>query len=366
VQTAAGDVAVIIAKAAQRIDSQGKRIYKKTHCQASEQSRRLDRTNLSRRCYNRRNQIRRPTMNTRISTLLFTTLAAFSLISASPKLAVQEDKNITSHFAELPDGRIHYLRAGSGPLLVLLHGYTEDCTMWKPFIPRVASKFTVIAPDLPGIGDSSIPTSGSNMKVAATRIHALVQSLGFTQAEVVGHDIGLMVAYAYAAQFPSETRKLAVMDAFLPGVGDWRSYYNDPAMWHFRFNGPTPEALVEGRERIYFDHFWNDFAADKSHSVSDTDRNRYTACYSRPNRMRAGWSYFVSFPQTAEDFSVLSKTKLTMPVLSISGDHSGGSFLPTQMMLVAENVSQVIVPNSGHWLMEEHPAETFRALLEFL
>jgi pimeloyl-ACP methyl ester carboxylesterase len=305
-------------------------------------------------------------MNTRISNSLFTALVALSLVSSSPNSAAQEDKTITSSFAELPDVRIHYLRAGSGPLLILLHGYTEDCTMWKPFISKVDSKFTVIAPDLPGIGESSIPTTGTNMKVAATRIHALVQSLGFTNAEVVGHDIGLMVAYAYAAQFPSDTRKLAVMDAFLPGVGDWRSYYNDPAMWHFRFNGLTPEALVQGRERIYFDHFWNDFAADKGHSLSEADRDRYTAGYSRPDRMRAGWSYFVSFTQTAEDFSVLSKTKLTMPVLSISGDHSGGSFLPTQMMLVAENVSQVIVPNSGHWLMEEHPAETFKALLEFL
>jgi pimeloyl-ACP methyl ester carboxylesterase len=148
--------------------------------------------------------------------------------------------------------------------------------MWRPIIPRLAEKFTVIAPDLPGIGDSAIPSGGLDMKAAATYIHSLVKSLGVEKARVVGHDIGLMVAYAYAAQYPSETEKLVLMDAFLPGVGGWETIYNDPAIWHFRFNGSTPEALVRGRERIYFEHFWNDFAADKHHP-SQADRVAYSA-----------------------------------------------------------------------------------------
>ena len=223
--------------------------------------------------------------------------------------------------------QLQYLTAGTGPAIVLLHGYAETSHMWRPLIPALAKRFTVIAPDLPGIGESDIPSDGLDMARAAARIHALVRELGVEQAVVVGHDIGLMVAYAYAAQFPSETGKLVLMDAFLPGVGEWETIYNNPAIWHFRFNGPTPEALVEGRERIYFDHFWNDFAADKTKSIPEADREAYVTAYARPGRMRAGWAYFVSFQQAAKDFARLSQTKLRMPVLSIGGEKANGEAL---------------------------------------
>src|SRR2546429_4836829 len=170
------------------------------------------------------------------------------------------DNAIVSRDAEVEGIKLHYMTAGHGPPLILLHGYAETSLMWKPIIPLLAERFTVIVPDLPGIGDSAIPVDGLDMKTAAIRIHALARSLGIQKAAVVGHDIGLMVAYAYAAQFPAEVEKLVVMDAFLPGVGEWEAIYNNPGFWHFRFNGPTPEALVEGRERIYFEHFWNDFS----------------------------------------------------------------------------------------------------------
>src|SRR5258706_1698814 len=181
------------------------------------------------------------------------------------------------------------------------------------------------------------------MKSAATRIHALAQSLGVKKARVVGHDIGLMVAYAYAAQFPSEVEKLVVMDAFLPGVAGWEDVYNNPGIWHFRFNGPTPEALVRGRERIYFEHFWNNFAADKTHSIPEADRVAYTAAYARPGRMRAGWAYFVSFQQAAKDFAQLSQTKLTMPVLVIGGEKSLGYAPAPQMKQIASDVTGVVL-----------------------
>jgi len=204
------------------------------------------------------------------------------------------------------------------------------------------------------------------MKTAAIRVHALVKSLGIEKSRVVGHDIGLMVAYAYAAQFPAETEKLAVMDAFLPGVAGWEDVYNNPGIWHFRFNGPTPEALVKGRERTYFDYFWNDFAADKSHSIPDSDRAAYTAAYSRPGRMRAGWAYFVSFQQAAKDFTQLSQTKLSMPVLAIGGAKANGDVLGQQMKLVATGATVVVIPNCGHWVLEEQPQQTTEALLNFL
>lgn len=273
---------------------------------------------------------------------------------------------IFSLTAEVDGVKIHYLKAGEGPAVILLHGYTQTSRMWRPIIPLLAKKFMVIAPDLPGIGESDIPRDGLDMKTSAIRIHALVKSLGIQKARVVGHDIGLMVAYAYAAQFPTETEKLAVMDAFLPGVAGWEDVYNNPGIWHFRFNGPTPEALVRGRERTYFDYFWNDFAADKTHSIPESDRVAYAAAYARPGRMRAGWAYFVSFPKAAKDFEQLSQNKLTFPVLAIGGEKANGDVLARQMKLVASDVTFVVLKNTGHWVLEERPKETTAAWLKFL
>ena len=294
------------------------------------------------------------------------TVVLFFASSSKEFKASAADNAVVSRDAEVEGVKLHYMTAGHGPAVILLHGYAETSLMWKPIIPLLAERFTVIAPDLPGIGDSAIPADGLDMKTAAIRIHALARSLGVQKAEVVGHDIGLMVAYAYAAQFPAEVEKLVVMDAFLPGVGEWEAIYNNPGFWHFRFNGPTPEALVQGRERIYFEHFWNDFAADKTHSIPEADRKAYTAAYSRPGRMRAGWAYFVSFQQAAKDFAQLSQTKLTMPVLVIGGEKALGDALAQQMKLVASNVTVVVLKDTGHWVLEERPKETTEALQKFL
>jgi pimeloyl-ACP methyl ester carboxylesterase len=284
---------------------------------------------------------------------------------ADPSSAPAADE-IKSRSSVVEGARLHYLTAGQGPAVILLHGYTQTSRMWKPVIPLLAGKFRVIAPDLPGIGESDIPKDGLDMKTAATRIHVLAKSLGVEKARVVGHDIGLMVAYAYAAQFPDEVEKLVVMDAFLPGVAGWEDVYNNPCNLHFRFNGPTPEALVHGRERIYFEHFWNNFAADKSHSIPEADRVAYAAAYARPGRMRAGWAYFVSFQRAAKDFAQLSMTNLTMPVLAIGGAEANGDLLARQMEWVASNVTMVVLKDTGHWVLEERPKETIEALQKFL
>ena len=273
---------------------------------------------------------------------------------------------IDSRFADVDGTKLHYLVAGDGPAVILLHGYTQTSRMWRPLIPKLTEKFTVIAPDLPGIGDSAIPQDGLDMKTAAIRVHALAKSLGITKARVVGHDIGLMVAYAYAAQFSTEVEKLVVMDAFLPGVPGWELAYDNPDLWHFRFHGPTPEALVQGREKIYFAYFWNDLAADKTRSLSVADRESYVATYSRPGRMRAGWAYFAAWPDTAKDFAQMAQTQLTMPVLSIAGEKASAAILGPQMKRVATNVTVIELKDSGHWLMEERPKETMDALVSFL
>jgi pimeloyl-ACP methyl ester carboxylesterase len=296
-------------------------------------------------------------------------MRTFSLIFSAAVFcgsSIQGAEPITARDAKIGSVQLHYLTAGKGPAVLLLHGYAETSRMWRPLIPKLAEKFTVIAPDLPGIGDSSIPSDKIDMISAAERIHTLVRSLSVEKARVVGHDIGLMVAYAYAAKFPNEIDRLTLMDAFLPGVPGWEPIYNSPNVWHFRFNGEYPEKLVQGRERTYFEYFWNVFAANKNHSIPEPDRKAYTEAYAKPGRMRAAWAYFASWPQLAKDFEQFSQTKLTMPVLSIGGDQSLGKELGEQAKLVAANATVIVLPNAGHWILEEKPKETTDALMNFL
>jgi pimeloyl-ACP methyl ester carboxylesterase len=284
---------------------------------------------------------------------------------SSPRKSAQA---MQSRFANVNGVRLHYLTAGKGDgdLVVLLHGYAETSRMWRPLITELAGTHTVIAPDLRGAGQSSHPEDGYTKAELAQDIHALVQKLGFERVRIVGHDIGLMVAYAYAAQYPNEVDGIALLDAFLPGVGKWRDVWLMRDLWHFHFYGKTPLALVHGRERIYFEHFWNDFAADPAHSVSERDRRFYAKEYARPGGMRSGFEYFRAFEKDAEDFARFAQTPLAMPMLVLTGEKASGDFLIQQGRLVATNVEGVVVRNSGHWLMEEAPNQVIPKLVEFL
>ena len=297
---------------------------------------------------------------------LFALCSLAALMTIAPARAADFGPGFKTQSVPVDGGVVSVTVGGSGPPVLLLHGYAETSRMWKPLAKVLAPRFTVIAPDLPGIGDSSIPKSGIDMKTSTERVHAAVRSLGYSKLRVVGHDIGLMVAYAYAAMYPAEVEKLALMDAFLPGVEGWEAVYNNPGIWHFRFYGPTPEALVKGRERTYFEHFWNDFAADKTRSIPEAERRAYTIAYSRPGRMAAGFAYFESFPKTATDFAELAKTRLSIPLLSIGGEKSLGEALGGQAKLVASDVTVVVLKNAGHWILEEQPDETIAALTRFL
>jgi pimeloyl-ACP methyl ester carboxylesterase len=271
-----------------------------------------------------------------------------------------------SKFAEVNGVRLHYLIAGKGDPILLLHGYAETSRMWLPLIAKLASNHTVVAPDLRGFGQSSAPAGGYTKKEMAQDIHALMVKLGYSKARIVGHDIGLMVAYAYAAQYPGEVDRIVLMDAFLPGVGDWKNVWLLRDLWHFHFYGKTPLALVTGRERIYLEHFWNDFAADPKKSLSEADRKFYASEYARPGHMAAGMEVFRAFEKDAADFAGFAKTSLPMPMLVLSGEKAGGNFLVEQGRLVAGNVEGVIVKGSGHWLMEEAPDQVIPKLVEFL
>ena len=272
---------------------------------------------------------------------------------------------IDSRFAEVNGTRLHYLAAGQGDPVLLLHGYAQTSHMWRPLIPELAKTHTVIAPDLRGFGASAKPDGGYDKKTMAQDIHALSTSLGHTRLGVVGHDIGLMVAYAYAAQYPAEVDRIVLMDAFLPGVGDWTSVWLLRDLWHFHFYGKTPLALVTGRERIYLEHFWNDFAADAAHSVSEADRQLYAAAYAQPGAMQAGFEVFRAFEGDAKDFAAFAKTKLKMPMLVLTGEKASGEFLITQGRLVANTVEGVVIKGSGHWLMDEAPAQVIPKLVAF-
>ena len=271
-----------------------------------------------------------------------------------------------SKFAEVGGVRLHYLISGKGDPVVLLHGFAETSHMWLPLISELADRHTVIAPDLRGFGQSAAPDDGYTKKSMAQDIHALVNSLGHTRIRLIGHDIGLMVAYAYAAQYPAEVDRLVLMEAFLPGIGDWQKVWLLRDLWHFHFYGKTPLALVTGRERIYLEHFWNDFAADPAKSVSEADREYYANEYARPGHMKAGMEVFRAFAQDADDFAGLAATKLQMPLLVLSGEKAGGPFLIEQGKMLASNVEGVLVKGSRHWLMEEAPDQVIPKLVEFL
>src|SRR6201991_2430453 len=269
-----------------------------------------------------------------------TAILVFALALYIP---VQAQEVIKDRLATVNGVKLHYLIAGKGDPVILLHGYAQNSHMWRPLMPELAKTHTVIAPDLRGFGQSAKPNDGYTKKLMAQDIHALAISLGFRKETIVGHDIGLMVAYAYAAQFPTEVDRIALMDAFLPGVGDWTKVWLLRDLWHFHFYGETPLKLVAGRERIYLEHFWNDFAADRNHSVPEADRVFYAQAYGQPGAMKASFEVFHVFEQDARDFAELAQTKLEQPMLILTGEKASGSFLIEQGKMVDNNVEGVVI-----------------------
>ena len=309
-------------------------------------------------------------MNTAFKTVR--TILAGAIIATSASAALAADPidvkvdGFADKYAQVNGVKLHYKVGGHGSPVVLLHGYAQTGHMWVPAMKELVKNHTVIVPDLRGAGGSEKPATGYDKKNMAIDIHELVKTVSSEPAAVVGHDIGLMVAYGYAAQFPADTSRVVFMDAFVPGIGDWRNAFPAKAVWHFHFYGETPLALVQGRERIYFEHFWNDFSADKTKSVKEADRKLYTAAYAQPNGMRAGFAYFSDFERDAADFGPMSQTKLTMPVLTLAGEYSAGAFLGKQIASVATNVQSQIIKGSGHWLIDEAPEQVVPALVKFI
>jgi pimeloyl-ACP methyl ester carboxylesterase len=281
-------------------------------------------------------------------------------IAAPPELPV----GFTSRMVATPGASLFVQVGGSGEPVLLLHGYVESGDMWGPLATELVKRYTVIVPDLRGLGRSSRPARGYDKKTQAQDIRAVVEALGFDRATVVGHDLGGAVAYAYAAQYPDKVTRLIFMEAPVPGVGPWKDVVAMPVLWHWHFGGPDAERLVQGRERIYFDHFWK-FAADPS-KIDEKTRDHYAAQYAAPGVMRAGFAQFAAFTRDAEDNAILSRKKLSMPVLAIGGERAFGAFPGAFMRAVATDVQEVVIPNTGHWLLEENPDAIVPLVRDFI
>jgi pimeloyl-ACP methyl ester carboxylesterase len=260
-----------------------------------------------------------------------------------------------------------YVRVGgTGPAVLLLHGYGETGDMWQPLAARLAKDHTVVVPDLRGMGLSARPTGGYDKKTQGQDIAGVLTALKIEHADLVTHDIGNMVGYALAAEHPGSITKFVIIDAPLPGIGPWDDIVRSHALWHFSFWGPDAERLVKGRERIYLDRFWNEFSFDPK-SFDEASRRHYAALYARPGAMHAGFEQFKAFDQDAIDNKAfVAAGKLTMPVLAVGGEKSFGPTMAVVMRAAASNVTEGIVPHSGHWVMEENPADTIKLVTDFL
>jgi pimeloyl-ACP methyl ester carboxylesterase len=300
-------------------------------------------------------------MTTRLFHVVIALLAT-AVLGASAASAQQ----IESKFAEANGVRLHYLVVGQGEPVLLLHGFGQSSHMWRPLMRELMKSHTVIAADLRGAGQSAAPVDGYTKSEMARDMQALMTGLGHTQVSVVGHDIGSMVAYAYAAQFPAEVKRIALIDAFLPGVSDWSRVWLRQDRWYTNFQGKTPLALVQGRERIYLEHFWNELAADPGKSIPEADRKLYAGEYARPGHVLAGMEWFRAIDQDARDFREYAGKPLMVPMLVLSGEKGSGDFLIKQAQLIDTDVQGAVVPGAGHWLMEEAPGFVIPKLVEFL
>jgi pimeloyl-ACP methyl ester carboxylesterase len=288
-------------------------------------------------------------------------LSASALAAIQPFPANFGTENVITNGTQI------YVRVGgAGPAVVLLHGFGETGDMWAPLAAALVRDHFVIVPDLRGLGLSSRPAGGYDKKTQAEDVAGVLDSLKVDKVDLVTHDIGNMVGYAFAAQHPDRVKRFVVIDAPLPGIGPWDDIVRSHALWHFSFYGPDAERLVKGRERIYLDRFWNEFSADPK-KFDEASRKHYAKLYAAAGAMHAGFEQFKAFDQDAADNKAfVAKGMLTMPVLAIGGEKSFGPMMGTVMRAAASKVQTAVVPNSGHWVMEENPAATIKLIQDFL
>jgi pimeloyl-ACP methyl ester carboxylesterase len=293
---------------------------------------------------------------------------ALLLLLASPALAYGEfPAGFRTEEIESNGTTLHVRIGGHGPAVVMLHGFGDTGDMWAPLAVVMMRDHTVIVPDLRGMGLSAHPDSGYTKQNQALDIAGVMDALKIDRADLVTHDIGNMVGYAVAGRFPARITKWVVIDAPLPGIGPWDEILKSPMLWHFNFRGPDMERLVAGRERIYLDRFYNELSADRT-KIGEATRAHYAALYGRPHAMHDAFEQFAAFNQDAIDNQAMlaSGGKLGMPVLALGGDHSFGTAQADVLRFTATNVTSGIIPNSGHWIMDENPEATIKFVTDFL
>jgi pimeloyl-ACP methyl ester carboxylesterase len=302
---------------------------------------------------------------------MFRTMAAAALglvLLASPASAQIVPFAPAFHTQEITTNgtTIHVRVGGKGPAVILLHGYGETGDMWGALANDLVKDHTVVVPDLRGMGLSTKPAGGFDKKNQGKDVSGVLDALHVGKTDLVTHDIGNMVGFAFAAENRDRVTKFVLIDAPLPGVGPWEELLKNPLLWHFRFGGPDMERLVAGRERIYLDRFWNEFSATPSR-FDESSREHYAAIYAMPGAMHSGFEQFHAFDQDAIDNKAfLAEGKLAMPVLAIGGEKSFYLTMAEVMRAAATNVTPGVVPDSGHWIMEENPKATVALVRTFL
>jgi len=295
------------------------------------------------------------------------TLSALALLSAT---ATAQVPAFPASFAarDIPTNgtTLHVRVGGSGPAVVLLHGFGDTGDMWAPVAANLVRDHTVIVPDLRGFGLSARPAGGYDKMTQAADVAGVLDALRVSRADVVAHDIGNMVAFAFSARYPARVSRLVLMDAPIPGVGPWDELAHVPKAWHFYFYGPDEERLVAGRERIYLDRFYNELSVTPAR-IDDATRAHYAALYAQPGAIHAAFSQFAAFPEDAKDNrAVLARGKLATPVLAVGGSGSYGRLMPVIARAAFTNVTSDTIPDAGHWLMEEQPQAVVRVVRTFL
>jgi pimeloyl-ACP methyl ester carboxylesterase len=288
-------------------------------------------------------------------------LAATSASAIEPFPTAFKTQTIKANGTEL-----HVRVGGQGPAVVFLHGFGDTGDMWAPIAAKLIANHTVIVPDLRGMGLSAHPDTGYTKKNQAHDIAGVMDALKVDKAQLVTHDIGNMVGYALAAQYRARITKWVVIDAPLPGIGNWDKILLNPLLWHFNFRGPDAERLVAARERIYLDRFYNELSADPK-KIDEATRRHYAALYARPRAIHDAFEQFHAFnADAADNKALLAQGKLKMPVLALGAGKSFGEGMGVELKFAAANVTVGIVPDSGHWIMEENPQATTRLVLDFL
>src|SRR4051794_8333079 len=301
-----------------------------------------------------------------MSRIWISALAAPLFVAAASAQVAPFPPGMSARTIETNGTSLHVRTGGAGPAVVLLHGYGETGDMWGALAADLVLTHTVVVPDLRGMGLSAKPAGGYDKANQGRDIGGVLDALKIGKADLITHDIGNMVGYAFAAQYRDRVSRFVIIDAPLPGVGPWDEILKNPLLWHFRFGGPDMERLVAGRERIYLDRFWNEFSANPDR-FTEASRVHYARLYAQPGAMRAGFAQFAAFDRDASDNKAFVATgKLTIPVLALGGEKSFGLTMAEVMRFAAADVQGDVVPDSGHWIMEENPTATIGLVRRFL